>query len=388
MNGAVLQVSRSTVGFIQRGHPWVRPDRFTVGLEGLRVGQVVTLVDDRGRGLASALVEPDGEVCARVFHRLPGKAFDPAAAIARAWARRAALHADPATDCYRVVHGEADYLPGLRVERYGDALVVVVFSACIQPYLDGVLAGLAAVAPSLRIVVKDHRDDLRRAAVATRWAAGGQPDPETIVTGRELGCTFPLRPLGGLATGLYVDQRATRSWLRPQVAGKRIVNLFAYTGAFSISLLAAGAASAVDVDLAAPALTRASEAAALNGLAERHRTVHSDCRRFLVDSTAQFDVAIVDPPTAAQGADGWIARRDYPALLDALLPRLAPQALVLLCSNTLGGKPLDVEALLADAARRQGRACTVVTPPALGEDLPALKGFPEGVPYRLAVMRL
>ncbi len=388
MNGATLQVGRVTAGFLQRGHPWVRPDRFTVGLDRLRIGQVVTLVDDRGRGLASALVEPGDEVCARVFHRLPGKAFDPAAAIARAWTRRAALHADSATDCYRVVHGEADYLPGLRVERFGDVLVVVVFSACIQPHLDGVLAGLAAVAPTLRVVVKDHRDDLRRQAVATRWAAGGQPDEDEVVTGRELGCIFPLRPLGGLATGLYVDQRATRAWLRPQVADKRIVNLFAYTGAFSISLLAAGAASAVDVDLAAPALIRASEAAVQNNVAERHRTVHSDCRRFLLDTTEQFDIAIVDPPTAAQGADGWIARRDYPALLDALLPRLAPGALVLLCSNTLGGKPLDVEALLSEAAKRQGRPCSAVTPPALDEDLPALKGFPEGVPYRLAIARM
>ena len=75
-----IQVSRTTAVFLEKGHPWVRPDRFTKGLESVKNGEAVTLVDERGRGLASALAEPGGEVCARVFHRKPDMAFDPAAA--------------------------------------------------------------------------------------------------------------------------------------------------------------------------------------------------------------------------------------------------------------------------------------------------------------------
>lgn len=111
-----IQVSRTTAVFLEKGHPWVRPDRFTKGLESVKNGDAVTLVDERGRGLASALAEPGGEVCARVFHRKPDMAFDPAAALARAWDRRAELHADPTTTAYRVAHGEADFLPGVRIE--------------------------------------------------------------------------------------------------------------------------------------------------------------------------------------------------------------------------------------------------------------------------------
>jgi 23S rRNA (cytosine1962-C5)-methyltransferase len=371
----------------------VRPDRFTRGLEGLRAGEAVTLVDEDGRDYGTALADPEAEVCARVFHRKAGAVFDPAAAIVRAWERRASLHADPDTDCYRLVHGEADFLPGLRVERYASVLVVVALAPCIVPSLDAVCAALHGLRPEATIVVREHLDDLRRAEVATRlWrpegsSAVGVPDADTVVIGKELGCRYPLRPCAGLATGLYVDQRATRAWLRPLAKGKRVLNLFAYTGAFSVSLLAAGAAAATDVDLSAPALARAVEAAALNEVAERHRAVTADCRKFLAASRDDFDLVIIDPPTAAQGGDGWVARRDYPDLLRLAWARLAPGGLLVACVNTVGGKSFALDEALAQAARQAGVRMAPVVAPGPAVDVPQLKGFPEGRPFRLAAAR-
>ena len=382
-----LTVSRTTVRFLRDGHPWVRPDRFTRGLENLRAGEAVTLVDETGQVHASALADPAAEICARVFHRKPDALFDPAAAVVRAWNRRAALHADPDTDCYRIIHGEADFLPGLRVERYASVLVVLVLAECMKPHVDAVCSALYALMPSATLVVRDHRDDLRCAAVAdSRWG-GGALDPEAVIEGRECACRYPLRPFSGLATGLYVDQRATRIWLKPQAAGRRVLNLFAYTGAFSINLLVAGAASAVDVDLAAPALARAAEAAVLNGVADRHRIVHQDCRQFLSDSIDAFDCIICDPPTAAQGGAGWILRRDYPEVLRLAMRRLAPGGLLLACCNTLGGKPYALDAAVDDAAQNTGLHLDVVEAPLVGEDIPLLRGFPEGRPFRLVAAR-
>ncbi|MCK6488696.1 MAG: class I SAM-dependent methyltransferase [Planctomycetes bacterium] len=378
---STLTVSRTTAGFIERGHPWVRPDRFTRGLERLRDGEAVTLIDERGKPLASALAEPGAEICARVFHRKPGMAFDPAAALARVWERRAALHADPATDCYRVVHGEADFLPGLRIERYGAVLVVVVLAGCIIPHLDPLCQALAALQPGSQIVIKDHRDDLRRKDVAVRRWGGGAVDPEQVVVVRELGVALEARPCAGLATGVYVDQRTTRAWLRPQAAGRRVLNLFAYTGAFSASLLAAGAAAATDVDLAAPSLAVAAANARLNGVAERHRSVHEDCRRFLAAPGDGFDVVIVDPPTAAQGGDAWVLRRDYPGLLRLAWTRVAPGGLLVACCNTLHGKPFPLEETVAALGG------AVVETPGPADDIPPMRGFPEGRPWRLAAAR-
>jgi 23S rRNA (cytosine1962-C5)-methyltransferase len=379
-----VAVSRTTARFLEQGHPWVRPDRFTDGLAALRCGQAATLVDHQGRRLASALVEPGGAICARVFHRLPDRAFDPAQALRRAWTRRAALHGDPATDCYRIVHGEGDHLPGLRVERYAGVLVVVAFAACIAPWLDAIVAVLRDLSPGSAIVVKQHAEDLRRREVATavRWAPPGvQLSADRVVIGSELGVRYPLTPAGGLATGLYVDQRATRAWLRSRCAGARILNLFAYTGAFSLCGLAAGAVHACAVDLSAPALARASEAAELNGVADRHRTVRLDCGRFLGESAETWDLIVCDPPTAAHGGDGWVLRRDYPALLAKAAARLAPGGVLVACCNTLHGKPFD----LGEAVRASG--LTALAGPSLGEDLPQLQGFPEGRPFRLVAAR-
>lgn len=382
-----LTIGRQSAGFIQNGHPWVRPDRFTTGLDALAAGDPVVLVDERGRRLAAALADPGAEVCARVHHRDPGTAFDPAAAMAKAWKRRGRFHGDRQTDCYRVVHGEADGLPGLRVERYAEVLVVVVFAACIVPHLDTVVAALSDCLPGARIVVRDHLDDLRRESVATRLIGGDLPPPETEVTGREFGLEIPLQPFAGLATGIYVDQRGTRRWLRKQCRGWRVCNLFAYTGVFSLSLLNAGAASAVDVDLAAPALDRAALTATANGLDDRHRIVQADCAAFLRGDRGTYDCLICDPPTAAQGGEGWVSRRDYPGLLELALPRLAPGGLILVCSNTLGPRPADPEACLAEAEAATGIHLERLPAPDLDPDLPQLAGFPEGRPFRLVVGR-
>ncbi len=369
-----LIIGRESAGFVQRGHPWIRPDRFTKGLEALRAGEVVNLIDENRRHVALALSDPGATVCARV---LPAR-WDPAFAAGKAWERRAHLHADPATDCYRLVHGEADALPGLRVERFADCLAATVTAACIVPHLDAVLTALAQRLPGVRIVIHDHLADLQRSGVRSRMWPVGTCDAETVVNGRELGVTYPLRPFAGIASGLYVDQRSTRHWLRGRAKGATVLNLFAYTGAFSLSLLAAGATAATDVDLSQPSLARAAETAALNGLTG-HRTVRQDARSFCSSDQGRYSLVIIDPPTSAQGGDGWIARRDYPDLLRLAWARVAPGGLLMAVSNTVG-KPFALrEALLA--ACPGGR---LSEGPPLDDDLPQRQGFPEGRPFRLA----
>jgi len=384
---ASLTVSNATAGFIARGHPWVRPDRFTRGLDRLQPGEAVDLVDQRQRPLASALADPQAEICARVYARQPGVAFDAAAALRRAWTRRAALHGDPATDCYRVVHGEADGLPGVRIERFGSVIVVLLLAGCAEPWLETILATTQELFPHAQVLLRTHRDDLRRSAVADRAYGAWSIDPERIVPGRELGATYPLRPLGGLATGLYCDQRATRVRLGALASGRTVLNLFAYTGAFSIHLLRAGASRAVDVDSASVALARGAEAAGLNGVAERRVGVRDDCRRFLERSQERFDLVLCDPPTSSQGDDGWILRRDYPGLLALCLQALAPAGLLIACVNTLGGKPFPLTQELGAAAEAQGLVLRPEPGFALAADIPQLEGFPEGRPYRLAALR-
>ncbi len=381
-----LVLSRASAGFIGRGHPWVKPDRFTRGLDKLQPGEAVVLVDDQGKPIASALADPKAEVCARVFHRTPNKLFDPAVAVTKAWTRRGGFHKDPKTTCYRIVHGEGDWLPGLRIERLGEVLVVVVSATCMAPFVQTVCKALHACSGGMAIVVREHLDDLRVEATSSwRWnpdGTRGTVDPEAVITAKELGATITLRPFAGLATGIYIDQRETRAWLRKQAKGKRVLNLFAYTGVFSTSLLVGGAAHATDVDISGPSLAIAQANAAANHLTAKHAIAQRESREFLREATGTWDVIICDPPTAAQGDGGWILRRDYPELLPLAWQRLAPGGLLLACCNTLYGKPFPLhEELMKLPGASEEKA------PDLGDDLPQLPGYHEGRPFRLLVIR-
>lgn len=374
-----LQIGRQSAGFISRGHPWVRPDRFTRGLERLQLGEAVTLVDEHGQGLASALVEPKGKVCARVYDRRPGQALDPVARFAKALERRAKLLADSGTDTVRLIHGEADGLPGLRIERLGSVTVVVVFSACIQAHLPVLLEHLKKNSPG-PIVVKEHIDDLQRSACQAYRLDGKSCDPEETVVVKELGVSLLVRPFGGLATGIYLDQRGTRRWLRQKAKDRRVLNLFAYTGLFSLSLLEAGAAHATDVDLAATALGQGNQNAQSLNLHKRLSQVKADCQEFLANDKDFYDLIIIDPPTAAQGGKGWILRRDYPLVIQAAAARLNPGGLIVTIANTLHAQTPDLKGLLGQSGLKIHQEL-----PRLDEDLPQLKGFDEGRPFRLAI---
>ncbi len=382
-----LIVGRVSADFIKRGHPWVRPDKFTQGLEKLETGEAVTLVDQQGHGIASALIDRHDATCARVYHQRPDRPFQATEAFYRAWEKRAALHADEQTTCYRIVHGEADFLPGLRVERYGNIIVLVLLAPCMQVYLDKLIAAAQNCAPEARLVIKEHTTDIRKEQIRCYDRNRQNCDPNETVIAQECGAFIEVAPFADLATGIYVDQRCTRTWLHNMCAGKSVLNLFAYTGVFSSSLLVAGASQAVDVDLSGPALETAVRNAELNAVSQQHTVVKSDCGSFLKQDNHSYDIIIVDPPTSARGASqakkgNWILRRDYPALLAAASKRLSPHGMIISCCNTLG-KPFplanNIDKALPDA--------TVVSAPQLADDIPQKKGFPEGRPWRMEIRK-
>ena len=375
-----LRIGRQSAGFIARGHPWLRPDRFTGPHHHLHTGQAVTLVDERGRPLASAVFDATATVMARVFDRRPHRPFQPEAAVAAAWQGRAALHKDSTTDCYRLIHGEADGLPGLVVERYAGVLVATWRSPASLVWKTRITQALRRHWDAV-IVHREHLDDLRRQPPRLTIDGQAPADPDWTIDGRELGVTCRIQPAAALATGLYIDQRGTRQWLRTRCQGARVLNLFAYSGVFSISLLCAGAAQAVDVDIAAPALALASTNARRNDVADRHRTVRQDCLGFVrsLPAETRFDCIICDPPTAARGRQGWGAARDCPPQITALLPHLSPGGHLLLTSNQLGRQHDPARLLAAHPA------LAVEQPgPQLATDIPQLAGFPEGRPFRIA----
>jgi len=435
---AALRVSDATLRAVGRGHPWILTDTETGDAGRYRAGTLVQLEaasvlaaraaqadERRGRarrgagrderaapaapGLVLARIEGPGPLAARVWEPrlLPGqRPRSVEARVADALARRRALLAGGATDCLRLVHGEADGLPGLAIDRVGPLLRVLVSGRCCEPVLERVVDAVAAALrpflgadpPIVRVLHLRERPPGRFACVSL--LRGALPpdalDAEGRVTVSERGLRFLADPgLGApeqpsAAYGFFPDQRENRARLAAVAAGGRWLNLFAHTGAFSAALLAAGAASVTSVDLSGAYLRWLESNLACNGLADaRHVSHRGDGRRFFerLAPDERFDGIVLDPPTAAAaGRRFWSVRRDLPALVEAALARLAPGGWLLVTRNDRSGRGRLAD-LVREAAVRS--ACPVGAlddaPP--GEDFPSLRGFPEGDPFEGVLFR-
>jgi 23S rRNA (cytosine1962-C5)-methyltransferase len=383
-----LTVGAATARALRAGHPWVLPDRFTGSLSGVESGHPLELVGPGGERLGRALADPQQRVVARRVGE-SGEPFDPIARARKALERRHPLGSTAETDAYRVIHGEADGLPGLHVDRYGDALVAVRRAPCAASFCAPVLRVLRDITGAQVIWEKDHFADLRRGSVHGRLVLGqAEASDERIVT--ERGLRFAVRPFGGLATGLFADQRANRDRLARLDAPGRVLNLFSYTGAFSVAALAAGATEVVDVDLAGPALRTARHNVRLNELdGARHHTERGDAIAYLDRCPPRsFDRIIADPPTAARGGGGWSVRKGLPGLLGSAVSKLRDGGVLLICVNDRRANPGDLERALREAARTARRPVARIAGAGPSPDYPVLRGFPESRSFVGRVLQL
>lgn len=401
---AALVVSRATLRALERGHPWVLADRETGDAGAFRAGALVALRGPSAEPGGLARIEGSGALAARIWSRGGSAGPSVEARIAGAIARRrtlldAASHSE-ATNAFRLVHGEADGLPGLAIDRLGPCLrVLVTGRACVailDRAIDATLRVLdEALEPNAAVIEVVHvRERPAGVLECVRLVRGALPAEARRAGGRLLvrergllfevdpGLSSPASPSPGI--GLYLDQRSNRERLARRARGGRWLNLFAHTGAFSAALLAAGAAEVVSVDLSAAWLRALEATLERNGLdALRHRSVRGDSRRYLecLPASERFDGIVIDPPTAAAaGRHFWSVRRDLEPLVERALGQLAAEGCLLVCRNDRAAvRPLAE--LVRRASRRAGIDRVDVLPAPPGEDFPSLAGFPEGDPF-------
>ncbi len=236
-------VGPETQRMLELGHPWVIADRYTGNWPPGPAGEVIALVDKRGQPLATALYDPDERIVARVLDR---RRISLTAAWLEQrfkWAaqlRRHALLGD--TDVYRWVNGEGDGVPGLTLDRYADFLMLQLYSKSWEPHLELLQQAIRKVFPAAGIYRKMRPQETRSlearspSKVYSELLSGrAAPAPLTV---RENGLHFLVDLSAGLNTGLFPDQRRNRRELMARVAGKRVLNLFAFTGAFSVAAAA------------------------------------------------------------------------------------------------------------------------------------------------------
>jgi len=396
---ATLRISGGTVRALERGHPWLIADRETERGDRFAPGTLVALVDKDGRTHGLARSEGASELAAVMWspRARPREVASIEERVARALARRAPLLDAGATDAVRLIHGEADGLPGFAVDRLGPALRMLVTSRAALPLRERALAALrAARLPGLAadppvIEVLHLRERPPGELLCVRQLAGepaALPAPLVVREGAlrfevELGLAEPTRPRPGV--GFFLDQRDNRARLARRAAqGGRHLNLFAHTGGFSAALLAGGADEVWSVDLSGPYLAQLERNLAHSALPlARHRTVRREARRFLdeLEPAERFAGIVLDPPTAAaSGRRFWSVRRDLEPLAAAAVGRLAPGGYLLLTRQDRAGRA-GLDQLVTRAAASVRVRLAAIEPARPGLDFPALRAFPEGAPF-------
>lgn len=296
---------------VKAGHPWAFSNEvaMTPAAKALPPGTVVRLEGDDGIRHGAWHFNPHSLIAARLLDRDPAAPCDAGwfrARLAAALTLRERLFDAPH---YRLVHAEADDLPGLVLDRYGDVLALQANTAGMEAATPLILEALVdLLAP--RGVVARNDSGVRRLEgleVETRLLHGDAAGAEVV----ENGLRFPADLLGGQKTGWFFDQREHRARVARLAGGASVLDAFCHTGGFGIGCAAAGAARVTLLDRSEHALATAREAAERNGVGARVATRRAEAMEALEAETSRFGVVIADPPAFAK------TRKDNPAALRA-----------------------------------------------------------------------
>lgn len=379
----LLRLKKNEDRRLRAGHLWIfsnEVDTAVTPLRGFTPGDLAVIENARGETLGTAYVNPESLIAARILsrdvRRPIGRAFF-TKRLERALALREWAYDRP---FYRLVYGESDGLPGLVVDRCGDVFVVQTNTAGMERLQEPLIEALAAAFSPRAVVIKNTSGlrALEGLAPDTRVALGDLPDLLEI---EENGARFQVDPLEGQKTGWFFDHRDNRAALARWCVGKRVLDLFAYSGAWSIPAALAGATAVECVDASAAALELAAANARLNGVAERLTGVTADAFDYLKQAREErrhFDVIVLDPPAfikrkkdVAKGLEA------YRRLNQAALQVLAPGGLLVSASCSFHLTRESLHDVLRASARHLDRHLVFVASGGQAADHPVHPAIPE-----------
>ena len=308
-----LRISPPAERALRQGHPWVFDQSITEQSHSGAPGDLAVIFDDKRKFLAIGLYDPTSSIRVRILQsRQPGVInadwfLDKLKIAAQL---RAPLEKQNTTG-YRLVHGENDGLPGLVIDRYADTLVLKLYTPAWIPHLKEFCDALAQVSPADHLILRLNRSLQKQADILyslTDGMALSLQTPPSLILFNENGLTFESDPIHGQKTGFFLDQRENRARVEKLSNGRSVLNVFAYTGGFSVYAARGGAKEVVSVDIS----PYATEAAIRNMghnrhfptvAAASHEAIAEDAFEVLARMESQkrlFDLVIIDPPMFAQ----------------------------------------------------------------------------------------
>ncbi len=392
-----VSVPERLVGHLLAGHPWLYAESMPE-IQDATTGDFIALLTPKRRLLGIALFDASSAIALRVLsiraEERPGielwrQRIRDALAL-----RKEALDLQ-STDAYRLLHGEGDRLPGVVVDNYAGYLSLKLDTEAWLPHLQDLCQALTDVIAPRGIYLKGVAGSRRKGApkpspLATPRVLAGEPPPEPTRV-REHGMHLGVSLVHGQKTGFFLDQRENRALIRRYSNERRVLNLFSYTGGFSLAAALGGATVVTSVDTAAAAIAGARDNFALNGLSpDAHEFEVDDAFAYLERCAGQernFDLVICDPPSFAPRKQAVTkALRAYTRLHRQALRRVARGGLLAVASCSSHISMEMFLGTLREAAAKCRRPLRLLECRHEPADHPSYLHFPEGRYLKFALM--
>ncbi|MEJ2760381.1 MAG: class I SAM-dependent methyltransferase [Gammaproteobacteria bacterium] len=370
---------------LRRRHPWVFSGALQDPGLSLRSGETVRIMTAAGKAVAIGAWSPSSQLRVRVW------SFDPEATIDAGFFRSRLQRAldmretfvPPGQSACRLVNAESDGLPGLIVDRYADFLVCQILFAGTETYRQVLVEELQALVSPEGIFERSDVEVRRKEGLTPRAGVLAGEDPPEHIEITAHGLRFLVDVRKGHKTGFYLDQIPNHQVIREHARGLDVLNCFAYTGAFTVAALHAGAAGVTAIESSAEALAASAANVALNGLDQgRVENVQGDCFEVLRgyrDAGRRFDLVILDPPKFVAAAQQ-LQRgcRGYKDINLLALKLLKPGGVLATFSCSGHVSPELFQKIVADAAQDAGRDVRIARYLSQSPDHPVALAFPEG----------
>ena len=303
-----VRVTKQAEKHIRAGHPWLFDQAIQKLSHEGEAGDLAVVFDQKKKFLAIGLYDPTSPMRVKILQHNKSATINQAwfkAKLQEAADKRAPL-AEQDTNGYRLIYGEGDGLPSLIIDRYGDTLVIKLYSAAWLPHLRPLLAVLDEVQPATRWVLRMSRNMQNGECFGLYDGQILRGDaPTEPVVFQENGVTFTADVVHGHKTGFFFDHRNNRQRVGKLARGKRVLDVFAYSGGFSTYAAVGGAIEVVSLDVSRPALEAAGQHVAMNTTGVSHQTIAEDAFAALARLAGdgeEFDLVVVDPPSFAKSA--------------------------------------------------------------------------------------
>ncbi|WP_100330022.1 class I SAM-dependent rRNA methyltransferase [Bacillus xiapuensis] len=390
-----VKINNKYAAKMKKGYPLIEKGAIEQPKLLKREGELLRLVDEKGDFIGIGYYGVQNKGLGWIISRRPDERVDTAffaRKIQTALSHRQKLFNDPETTAFRVVNGEGDGLGGVTIDFYGGYYLIQWYSKGIYSFKEPLLAALGQVAEYKGIYQKKRFKEKGQYLEEDDFVMGERGSFPIIV--KENGVRFAIYLNDGAMTGVFLDQREVRKAIRERYSeGADMLNMFSYTGAFSVNAALGGANLTTSVDVANRSLPKTIEQFAVNGMDyEQQEIIVDDVFQYFKYAARKkrtFDLVVLDPPSFAKTKKRtFSAAKDYTGLLKETIAITKDQGVIVASTNCSAFGMKKFKRFIQDACKETKTNFNILEEYSLPEDFRTIRAFPEGDYLKVVFLRV